>query len=165
MCCGRWGVLSEGNVRVSLPAGTTAQEVNGFLELLPGVVAGVREKLGVAEPVAAAEPVAESLEVDALGLRCPQPVIELARVITSVPVGGTVTVLSDDEVARLDIPAWCALRGHAYLGESPPRAGRGVRGAPAALTPASGRGAGRRPAPPRGGYARWARTSVAALSP
>ncbi|MGW0901792.1 sulfurtransferase TusA family protein, partial [Streptomyces goshikiensis] len=118
------GVLSEGNVRVSLPAGTTAQEVNGFLDLLPGVVAGVREKLGVAEPVAAAEPVAESLEVDALGLRCPQPVIELARVITSVPVGGTVTVLSDDEVARLDIPAWCALRGHAYLGESP--RGQGV---------------------------------------
>ncbi|MFD6938134.1 cysteine desulfurase/sulfurtransferase TusA family protein [Streptomyces goshikiensis] len=118
------GVLSEGNVRVSLPAGTTAQEVNGFLELLPGVVAGVREKLGVTEPVAAAEPVAESLEVDALGLRCPQPVIELARVITSVPVGGTVTVLSDDEVARLDIPAWCALRGHAYLGESP--RGQGV---------------------------------------
>ncbi|CAM5568906.1 Cysteine desulfurase OS=Streptomyces lavendulae subsp. lavendulae OX=58340 GN=nifS PE=3 SV=1 [Streptomyces lavendulae subsp. lavendulae] len=112
------GVLSEGNVRVSLPRGTSADEVNGFLEVLPGAVAGVREKLGVGEPVTVA-PVAESLELDALGLRCPQPVIELARAIGRVPVGGTVTVLSDDEVARLDIPAWCAMRGHDYLGESP----------------------------------------------
>ncbi|MEU6902142.1 cysteine desulfurase/sulfurtransferase TusA family protein [Streptomyces virginiae] len=112
------GVLSEGNVRVSLPPGTPAEEVNAFLEVLPGAVAGVRERLGVTEaPVSLPE--ADSLELDALGLRCPQPVIELARAITRVPVGGTVTVLSDDEVARLDIPAWCAMRGHDYLGESP----------------------------------------------
>ncbi|MFD3542603.1 cysteine desulfurase/sulfurtransferase TusA family protein [Streptomyces sp. NPDC058662] len=109
------GVLSEGNVRVSLPRGTTAEEVNAFLEVLPGAVAGVRERLGVAE-VPAAAPVAESVELDALGLRCPQPVIELARAIGTVPVGGTVTVLSDDEVAGLDVPAWCGMRGHAYLG-------------------------------------------------
>ncbi|MFE2880218.1 cysteine desulfurase/sulfurtransferase TusA family protein [Streptomyces roseus] len=117
------GVLSEGNVRVSLPPGTTAQEVNGFLEVLPGVVAGVRATLGVVEPAAGAPPVSEALEIDALGLRCPQPVIELARAIGTVPVGGTVTVLSDDEVARLDIPAWCAMRGHTYVGEAPRAAG------------------------------------------
>ncbi|MFF8263870.1 cysteine desulfurase/sulfurtransferase TusA family protein [Streptomyces virginiae] len=116
------GVLSEGNVRVSLPPGTPAEDVNAFLEVLPGVVAGVRERLGVTEPAVTA-PEADSLELDALGLRCPQPVIELARAITRVPVGGTVTVLSDDEVARLDIPAWCAMRGHDYLGESPRPAG------------------------------------------
>ncbi|MET9570889.1 cysteine desulfurase/sulfurtransferase TusA family protein [Streptomyces virginiae] len=116
------GVLSEGNVRVSLPPGTPAEEVNAFLEVLPGVVAGVRERLGVTEQAVTA-PEADSLELDALGLRCPQPVIELARAITRVPVGGTVTVLSDDEVARLDIPAWCAMRGHDYLGESPRPAG------------------------------------------
>ncbi|MEU2393636.1 aminotransferase class V-fold PLP-dependent enzyme [Streptomyces sp. NPDC007369] len=112
------GVLSEGNVRVSLPTGTTAEEVNGFLDVLPGLVAGVRATLGAAEPEPQA-PVAESVEIDALGLLCPQPVIELARAISAVPVGGTVTVLSDDEVARLDIPAWCSMRGHTYLGESP----------------------------------------------
>ncbi|MEV7562684.1 aminotransferase class V-fold PLP-dependent enzyme [Streptomyces sp. NPDC089795] len=116
------GVLSEGNVRVSLPPGTPAEEVNAFLEVLPRAVADVRERLGVSEPVAVA-PVADSLELDALGLRCPQPVIELARAIVTVPVGGTVTVVSDDEVARLDIPAWCAMRGHDYLGEAPRPAG------------------------------------------
>ncbi|MFF4450113.1 cysteine desulfurase/sulfurtransferase TusA family protein [Streptomyces sp. NPDC001502] len=116
------GVLSEGNVRVSLPPGTPAEEVNAFLEVLPRAVADVRERLGVSEPPAVA-PVADSLELDALGLRCPQPVIELARAIVTVPVGGTVTVVSDDEVARLDIPAWCAMRGHTYVGETPREVG------------------------------------------
>ncbi|MCB5167155.1 aminotransferase class V-fold PLP-dependent enzyme [Streptomyces bambusae] len=113
------GVLSEGNVRVSLPPGTSSDDVNRFLEVLPGVVAGVRERLGVPVAGTDAEPVAESVVVDALGLRCPQPVIELAKVISTVAVGGVVTVVSDDEVARLDIPAWCAMRGQAYLGEAP----------------------------------------------
>jgi cysteine desulfurase len=55
--------------------------------------------------------------VDALGKRCPIPVIELAKVIGDVPIGGTVKVLSDDEAARLDIPAWCEMRGQEYMGE------------------------------------------------
>ncbi|SCD46535.1 cysteine desulfurase [Streptomyces sp. SolWspMP-5a-2] len=57
--------------------------------------------------------------MDAVGRRCPIPVIELARVIGQVPVGGTVRVLADDEAARLDIPAWCEMRGQRYLGEEP----------------------------------------------
>ncbi|MDT9688005.1 aminotransferase class V-fold PLP-dependent enzyme [Streptomyces sp. P9(2023)] len=117
------GVLSEGNVRVSLPAGTTEEDVDRFLAVLPGVVAGVRERLGA--PEAATEPgTSGSLVVDALGKRCPIPVIELAKVIGDVPMGGTVTVLSDDEAARLDIPAWCEMRGQQYVGEEPsPRGG------------------------------------------
>ncbi|MCF3965437.1 sulfurtransferase TusA family protein, partial [Streptomyces fuscigenes] len=62
--------------------------------------------------------------VDALGRRCPIPVIELAKVFGRVPVGGIVAVLSDDEAARLDIPAWCGMRGQEYVGERP--ADRGV---------------------------------------
>ncbi len=112
------GVLSEGNVRVSLPLGTPAQDVDRFLEVLPGAVAAVREKLGAPAPATTA--VREDvLVVDALGKRCPIPVIELAKVIGDVPVGGTVRVLSDDEAARLDIPAWCEMRGQEYAGEEP----------------------------------------------
>ncbi|MEU0372332.1 aminotransferase class V-fold PLP-dependent enzyme [Streptomyces sp. NPDC006283] len=114
------GVLSEGNVRVSLPLGTAEADVDGFLDLLPGVVRQVRERLGApAAPsgTSASSSSAESLVVDALGRRCPIPVIELAKVIDDVPVGGTVTVLSDDEAARLDIPAWCGMRGQEYVGE------------------------------------------------
>ncbi|CAM5413847.1 Aminotransferase OS=Streptomyces fumanus OX=67302 GN=GCM10018772_00020 PE=3 SV=1 [Streptomyces fumanus] len=109
------GVLSEGNVRVSLPPGTAAAEVDRFLEVLPGAVAGVREKLGAPAPVTAVE--GDALVVDALGKLCPLPVIELAKVIGTVPVGGTVRVLADDEAAQLDIPAWCEMRGQEYVGE------------------------------------------------
>lgn len=131
------GVLSEGNVRVSLPPGTAAEDVERFLGVLPGVVADVRAALGApaAAPPAAAEPLdlAEDapggsdpdggLVVDSLGKLCPIPVIDLARVIGDVPVGGLVTVLSDDEAARLDIPAWCAMREQEYVGERPAERG------------------------------------------
>ncbi|MFB7507822.1 cysteine desulfurase/sulfurtransferase TusA family protein [Streptomyces broussonetiae] len=118
------GVLSEGNVRVSLPPGTAEADVERFLEVLPGTVAGVREKLGAPAP-AKVVPTEEAGEVvvDSLGRRCPIPVIELAKVFGSVPVGGTVRVLSDDEAARLDIPAWCEMRGQEYVGEEPAERG------------------------------------------
>ncbi|AXK32780.1 aminotransferase class V-fold PLP-dependent enzyme [Streptomyces armeniacus] len=116
-------VLSEGNVRVSLPPGTEAADVDRFLEVLPEAVRSVRAHLGAPAETGAAVPEgadgdepARERTVDALGRLCPAPVIELARAIGEVPVGGVVTVLADDEAARLDIPAWCEMRGHDYLG-------------------------------------------------
>jgi cysteine desulfurase len=41
------GVLSHGNVRVSLHRGTTEQDVDRFLAVLPGVVARIREEAGM----------------------------------------------------------------------------------------------------------------------
>ncbi|MYV50866.1 cysteine desulfurase/sulfurtransferase TusA family protein [Streptomyces sp. SID2888] len=115
------GVLSEGNVRISLPSGTSAEEVDRFLSVLPDAVAAVRGKLGAPSPRTAAH--RDALVVDALGKRCPIPVIELAKVIGDVPVGARVRVLSDDEAARLDIPAWCEMREQEYLGEEPAERG------------------------------------------
>lgn len=112
------GVLSEGNVRVSLPPGTKEEDVERFLAVLPEVVSTVREKLGAPAPAAAVDE-EDVLVVDALGKRCPIPVIELAKVIVNVPVGGLIRVLSDDEAARLDIPAWCEMREQEYVGEEP----------------------------------------------
>ncbi len=128
------GVLSEGNVRVSLPLDTPEADVEAFLAALPEAVAAVRSALGAGAREAAVPGVREVPEpggpgsgadgdrdggivVDALGRRCPVPVIELAKVFGRVPVGGTVTVLSDDAAARLDIPAWCEMRGQEYAGE------------------------------------------------
>ncbi len=111
------GVLSEGNVRVSLPLGAAEDDVDRFLRVLPEAVATVREKLGA--PVPSTVVREDALVVDAVGKLCPIPVIELAKVIGDVPVGGTVRVLADDEAARLDIPAWCAMRGQEYAGEEP----------------------------------------------
>ena len=62
--------------------------------------------------------------VDALGRRCPIPVIELAKHIEEVEVGAVVEVVSDDEAARVDIPVWCRMKGQQYVGTSP--AERGV---------------------------------------
>ncbi|MGQ0623541.1 MAG: sulfurtransferase TusA family protein [Sporichthyaceae bacterium] len=58
------------------------------------------------------------LVLDTLGRRCPIPVIELARHLRDVPVGGVIEVLADDPAARYDIPAWCRMRGQVYLGET-----------------------------------------------
>ena len=55
--------------------------------------------------------------VDCLGRPCPVPVIELARAVLELAVGEEVEVLSDDPAARLDIPAWCRMRGQEYGGE------------------------------------------------
>jgi len=57
-----------------------------------------------------------ALTVDALGRRCPIPVIELARHIGEVEVGELLAVLSDDEAARVDIPVWCRMKGQEYVG-------------------------------------------------
>lgn len=115
------GVLSEGNVRVSLPLGAAEEDVDRFLSVLPGTVAAVREKLGAPAPTTVVQE--DMVVVDALGKRCPIPVIELAKVIGNVPVGGAIRVLSDDEAARLDIPAWCEMRGQEYVGEEPAEEG------------------------------------------
>ncbi|MFJ4679477.1 MULTISPECIES: cysteine desulfurase/sulfurtransferase TusA family protein [unclassified Kitasatospora] len=119
------GVLTEGNLRVSLPAGTTSAEVDAFLDVLPRVVAEVRAPLGLDLPPAGS---ADALVLDALGKRCPIPVIELAKHIGEVAPGGRVAVLSDDEAARHDIPAWCEMCGHAYEGEAPAAEYGGARG-------------------------------------
>ncbi|MFF2993885.1 cysteine desulfurase/sulfurtransferase TusA family protein [Streptomyces sp. NPDC057950] len=113
------GVLSEGNVRVSLPPGTPSEDVDRFLSVLPAAVSAVREKLGAPTAPRTASAPSGSLVLDALGKLCPIPVIELAGVIGDVPLGGTVRVLADDEAARLDIPAWCEMRGQEYVGEEP----------------------------------------------
>jgi tRNA 2-thiouridine synthesizing protein A len=55
-------------------------------------------------------------ELDCRGMLCPRPVIELARRLDSVPVGSILGVVSDDTAAAHDIPAWCRMRGHEYVG-------------------------------------------------
>lgn len=65
--------------------------------------------------------------LDCLGRACPVPVIELAKALPTVEVGEVIEVLSDDPAARLDIPAWCRLRGQEWLGEHPAESGAAYR--------------------------------------
>jgi tRNA 2-thiouridine synthesizing protein A len=64
-------------------------------------------------PDAAEQP---ALSIDALGRKCPLPIIMLAERIGEVTVGQVVQVLADDPAAKTDVPAWCALKSHDFAG-------------------------------------------------
>lgn len=53
--------------------------------------------------------------VDARGLRCPAPVIRLARAARDVAPGTKLTLLATDPAAVHDVPAWARMRGHTVL--------------------------------------------------
>jgi len=57
------------------------------------------------------------LELDCRGLRCPLPVIELARHLGDVAVGARIAVVTLDPAARVDVPAWCRMTGQEYVAE------------------------------------------------
>ena len=59
-----------------------------------------------------------ALTIDALGRKCPLPIIMLAERIREVPIGATVSVLADDPAARTDVPAWCGMKAHAFVVET-----------------------------------------------
>lgn len=61
------------------------------------------------------------LSLDCRGLTCPRPIIELARRIGEVEVGGHVELLADDPAAGPDLAAWCRMRGQSLVDSSPPR--------------------------------------------
>lgn len=55
--------------------------------------------------------------LDCRGMRCPLPVIHLAKTLPSVAIGDVVRVLATDPAAAVDIPAWCRMKGQEYVGE------------------------------------------------
>lgn len=65
--------------------------------------------------------------LDCLGRPCPVPVVELARTLLTVAEGTVVEVVSDDPAALVDVPAFCRLRGHSYLGALPRPVGSALR--------------------------------------
>jgi tRNA 2-thiouridine synthesizing protein A len=61
-------------------------------------------------------PPVPALTIDALGLKCPIPIIMLADQIRNVPLGAVVAVLADDPAAYTDIPSWCMMKAHEFAG-------------------------------------------------
>lgn len=65
-----------------------------------------------------AEPAFEAqLTIDALGRKCPIPIIMLAERLREVPAGGIIAVLADDPAARPDVPSWCRMKSHDFVRE------------------------------------------------
>lgn len=50
--------------------------------------------------------------IDALGLKCPEPLILLRNKIRAISSGDIVHILSDDPVSLRDIPAFCNFMEH-----------------------------------------------------
>ena len=56
--------------------------------------------------------------VDAVGLRCPLPIIRLATAARSAPPGTVITLTSTDPAAEPDVAAWCRMRGQTLLDQT-----------------------------------------------
>jgi cysteine desulfurase len=59
---------------------------------------------------------AARIVIDALGTPCPVPVIRLAAAAADAAAGAVIEVLSDDQAAKVDIPAWCRLKRQEFVG-------------------------------------------------
>jgi tRNA 2-thiouridine synthesizing protein A len=57
-----------------------------------------------------------ALTIDALGRKCPIPIIMLAERIREVPLGAIVAVLADDPAAYTDVPSWCVMKAQEFAG-------------------------------------------------
>jgi tRNA 2-thiouridine synthesizing protein A len=56
-----------------------------------------------------------TLTIDALGRKCPIPIIMLADQIGGIPLGAIVSVLADDPAAYTDVPSWCAMKSQEFV--------------------------------------------------
>lgn len=53
--------------------------------------------------------------LDALGLRCPEPVMMIRLQIRKMQVGETLLIIADDPATTRDIPAFCRFMEHELL--------------------------------------------------
>jgi tRNA 2-thiouridine synthesizing protein A len=57
-----------------------------------------------------------SLVVDGTGMTCVTLLLHLRERIAGARPGTIVHIIATDPVAPIDLPAWCHLTGHTYLG-------------------------------------------------
>ena len=55
---------------------------------------------------------ASDQQLDALGLRCPEPVMMIRKTVRNMEAGQTLLVTADDPATVRDIPSFCRFMGH-----------------------------------------------------
>lgn len=55
------------------------------------------------------------IEIDAVGLICPLPVLKLRKKMASLDSGSIIKIIADDPAAILDIPHFCNENSHFLL--------------------------------------------------
>ena len=56
--------------------------------------------------------------LDALGLRCPEPVMMVRKAVRLMQDGQTLLVIADDPATTRDIPGFCRFMEHTLLAQS-----------------------------------------------
>ncbi|SNY90845.1 tRNA 2-thiouridine synthesizing protein A [Cohaesibacter sp. ES.047] len=56
-------------------------------------------------------------ELDLSGLKCPLPVLRTQKALTGLETGDQITVVTTDPLATLDLPHFCAEKGHRLLSQ------------------------------------------------
>lgn len=56
------------------------------------------------------------LDIDAVGLLCPLPVLRLRKRLDGMAAGQIARLRASDAVAHIDVPHFCAEQGHVLLG-------------------------------------------------
>ncbi|MGC6389241.1 sulfurtransferase TusA [Ewingella sp. S1.OA.A_B6] len=54
-------------------------------------------------------------QLDALGLRCPEPVMMVRKTVRAMKDGETLLVIADDPATTRDIPGFCRFMEHTLL--------------------------------------------------
>jgi tRNA 2-thiouridine synthesizing protein A len=70
----------------------------------------------MSEPTAGDHTPRKPLVLDGGDRRCVQLLIELRRMVDEAEPGTVIHLITTDPAASLDLPAWCHLTGHDYLG-------------------------------------------------
>lgn len=106
------GVLTHGNVRISLHRGSTRADIDRLVAVLPDVVAKVRAD---SDAVMGRKSAVDRV-LNCRGMPCPAPVIELAKAVRDIPIGEEISVDADDPAAPGDVAAFARMRGHVFVG-------------------------------------------------
>ncbi|WP_372870799.1 sulfurtransferase TusA [Shewanella sp.] len=54
-------------------------------------------------------------ELDALGLRCPEPVMMVRKTVRHMADGETLLIIADDPATTRDIPSFCEFMDHTLI--------------------------------------------------
>lgn len=54
-------------------------------------------------------------KLDALGLRCPEPVMMVRKTVRQMALGETLLIIADDPATTRDIPSFCEFMDHTLI--------------------------------------------------
>jgi len=57
----------------------------------------------------------EDVNLDCRGMKCPRPIIELARARRNASPGAVISIIADDLAFESDVKAWCQTTGNKMI--------------------------------------------------